>query len=327
MKKNTIFMCLSLGLAGLLSSCSSFDNPYEPKEVASEKGLLTLNLASGVEFTTRAANESDWTNLENYNITIKKEGGEAVTKPYSEWGFPWACDEGTYSVTAFKGEEKAYSHDTFYATGNGSCTVEKGKESKAEITVSPTAGKVIVEYDPELSTYCSDYSIDFSGTTAMGSEIAHTDKANNEGPWYFALKKGGETVNYTINLTAKSDYTKEGIESFREFINDRSLLRMFNAGEYILYGAYLKDELAGMISIREQTHISLLFVDEIHHRKGIGRCLINAAKEMEEDMGYDLLTVNAAPYAIGFYHRLGFVDTDIARVKEGITYTSMQLDF
>lgn len=123
------------------------------------------------------------------------------------------------------------------------------------------------------------------------------------------------------------DYTKEGIESFREFINDRSLLRMFNAGEYILYGAYLKDELAGMISIREQTHISLLFVDEIHHRKGIGRCLINAAKEMEEDMGYDLLTVNAAPYAIGFYHRLGFVDTDIARVKEGITYTSMQLDF
>ena len=210
MKKNTIFMCLSLGLAGLLSSCSSFDNPYEPKEVASEKGLLTLNLASGVEFTTRAANESDWTNLENYNITIKKEGGEAVTKPYSEWGFPWACDEGTYSVTAFKGEEKAYSHDTFYATGNGSCTVEKGKESKAEITVSPTAGKVIVEYDPELSTYCSDYSIDFSGTTAMGSEIAHTDKANNEGPWYFAIKKGGETVNYTINLTAKSDYTKEG---------------------------------------------------------------------------------------------------------------------
>lgn len=209
MKKNTIFMCLSLGLAGLLSSCSSFDNPYEPKEVASEKGLLTLNLASGVEFTTRAANESDWTKSENYNITIQKEGGEAVTKPYSEWGFPWACDEGNYTVTAFRGEEKAFSHDTFYATGSGTCTIEKGKESKAEIAVTPTAGKVIVEYDPELATYCSDYCVDFS-TETMGDEKAHTDKANNEGPWYFALKKGGETVSYTISLTAKSDYTKEG---------------------------------------------------------------------------------------------------------------------
>ena len=36
------------------------------------------------------------------------------------------------------------------------------------------------------------------------------------------------------------------------------------------------------------------------------------------------MTVNAAPYALGFYHKLGFWDLAPQQKKEGIIYTSMK---
>lgn len=213
MKKNTIFMCLSLGLAGLLSSCSSFDNPYEPKEISGEKGLLTLNLASGVEFNvaTRAADETLWSDKNNYDITITKIGGTPQTKKYSEWNFPMSIDPGDYQVSASYGEEKDASHDTFFATGvSEPITVTAGVPSTANISFRPTAGKIIVEFASDMDTYCSDYSVDFTGTTALGSKKVTSSKTDNS-PWYLAIKEGGETINYTINVTTKTEYAeKEG---------------------------------------------------------------------------------------------------------------------
>ncbi len=122
-------------------------------------------------------------------------------------------------------------------------------------------------------------------------------------------------------------YPQEGTESFRVFLADRGLQKMFEAGEYILYGAFLDNELVGMATVRDIWHISLLFVEERYHKIGIGRELIYALRDMEKAMGNDKLTVNSSPYATGFYHRLGFVDTDIARQKEGIIFTSMIWNF
>ena len=44
-----------------------------------------------------------------------------------------------------------------------------------------------------------------------------------------------------------------------------------------------------------------------------------------KEEGHNKLTVNAAPYATGFYHKLGFYDTDKVQTSEGITYTPMEL--
>ena len=122
------------------------------------------------------------------------------------------------------------------------------------------------------------------------------------------------------------DYTPEGVESFQEFITDSMLYRMFVMGEYQLFGAYDNGRMVGMISLRNETHISLLFVDAAYHKKGIGRQLIQYVSDYVcNEEGRDFVTVNAAPYATGFYHRLGFIDTDDKKFSDGIWYTPMKM--
>ncbi len=123
------------------------------------------------------------------------------------------------------------------------------------------------------------------------------------------------------------DYDQEGIDNFRDFITDQTLRRMFLLGEYILYGAFFRGQIVGVISLRNKTHISLLFVDEEFHRTGIGRRLIYELRDLVAGMGGYGLTVNASPYAVGFYHKIGFVDTDIEQKKDGIRYTPMSWIF
>ena len=70
------------------------------------------------------------------------------------------------------------------------------------------------------------------------------------------------------------DFTPEGVESFQDFVTDTVLYRMFVLGSYQLFGAYDNNKMIGMLSLRGETHISLLFVDEKYHRMGIGRGMI-----------------------------------------------------
>ncbi|MCH5281457.1 MAG: GNAT family N-acetyltransferase [Lachnospiraceae bacterium] len=124
-----------------------------------------------------------------------------------------------------------------------------------------------------------------------------------------------------------NDYEPEGIKNFQDFITDQSLRKMFLTGQYILYGAFYRGEIVGVVSLRNKEHISLLFVDEAFHKMGIGRKLINQMQRVARDMGCYRLTVNASPCAVGFYHKVGFVDTNIEQKKDGIRYTPMSWIF
>jgi GNAT superfamily N-acetyltransferase len=121
------------------------------------------------------------------------------------------------------------------------------------------------------------------------------------------------------------DYTLEGIESFQNFITDSILHRMFLLGEYQLFVAYAQCGVVGLITLRSQTHISLLFVEERYHRRGIGSALLRYVCDyVKYEEGHDLITVNAAPYATEFYHKFGFVDTGELTWNDGIYYTPME---
>lgn len=121
-----------------------------------------------------------------------------------------------------------------------------------------------------------------------------------------------------------SVYTSEGVENFREFIRDDTLEMMFRNGEYRLFVAVDKGVIVGIISLRDINHISLLFVDADYHKKGIGRRLMETVeKYLTEETDAEYMTVNSSPYAVGFYHRVGFEDTDEEKTTDGITYTPM----
>lgn len=124
------------------------------------------------------------------------------------------------------------------------------------------------------------------------------------------------------------EYSAEGIDNFREFIRDDVLRTMFDNGSYLLFVAVYEKKIAGIISLRDRNHISLLFVDSRYHRQGIGAGLMQFLVEyMCTEMHQKCVTVNAAPYAVGFYHKMGFEDTAPEQLKDGIRYTPMILNF
>ncbi len=122
------------------------------------------------------------------------------------------------------------------------------------------------------------------------------------------------------------DYEPEGVKSFEDFITDNTLHRMFIMGAYQMFVALDGRRMAGMISVRSNSHISLLFVDAEYHRKGIGRALMNQlCGYLKNELGIKRVTVNASPYGVGFYHKLGFRDLKPEQRSEGIRYTPMEL--
>ena len=123
-------------------------------------------------------------------------------------------------------------------------------------------------------------------------------------------------------------YSEEGIRNFEDFITDTTLHKMFLAGIYKLFVALDSGKIVGMITLRGRSHISLLFVDEKYHRQGIGRALIVYLQEyLQAERTADRMTVNAAPYGVAFYHKLGFQDIRPEEEKDGIRYTPMEFVF
>ena len=120
-------------------------------------------------------------------------------------------------------------------------------------------------------------------------------------------------------------YTPEGVKNFENFITDSTLHRMFVMGTYQLFIALDGNEVVGMITLRDMAHISLLFVDEAYHRRGIGRALINHLTDyLMTEVGMYRVTVNASPYGVEFYHKMGFRDLGPEEIRDGIIYTPME---
>ena len=133
-------------------------------------------------------------------------------------------------------------------------------------------------------------------------------------------------MTWRVFLRFEADeYTTEGIDKFYRFITDDVLYMMFKQGEYRIFGCFENEKIIGLISVRDKNHISLLFVDENYQHQGIGAALIRYMCDYLLTVGgQTFTTVDASPYAVGFYHRMGFVDTDRQKCKNGIKYTPMK---
>lgn len=131
----------------------------------------------------------------------------------------------------------------------------------------------------------------------------------------------------TFKKYVAPDYSELGIKEFYDFISDNGIHKMFLIGQYPLWVATYDDEIIGMISLRSRKHISLLFVDGKFHKKGVGRDLIYAAAEEILSNGLHEATVNASPYGVEFYRKVGFVGLGDEYVESGMRVTPMKWEF
>jgi len=121
------------------------------------------------------------------------------------------------------------------------------------------------------------------------------------------------------------DYSEEGIETFKTgFIENVDFKNKFKSEHEKMYGAYDNQKLVGVVSISVNNHISCLFVDKEFHRKGIATMLFNQAILDLKERKVKKMILNASPYAIQFYHSIGFKDLDEQQEFHGILYTPME---
>ena len=124
------------------------------------------------------------------------------------------------------------------------------------------------------------------------------------------------------------EYSQEGIQTFFNFISATNpIKKAMKKKSFIIWGCYEKSKLIGVSAVRNENHVSLMFVDKDHHRKGIGQALFDLLRQYVKDYtNCTFITVHSSPYAIPFYRSIGFYDTDVEQVSQGIRYTPMQYD-
>ena len=124
------------------------------------------------------------------------------------------------------------------------------------------------------------------------------------------------------------EYTEEGIKNFFDFITDEELYLAFLRGEYLLMVALDGKNIIGAGSVRDKNRLSLLFVDEAYHHKGVGSTLLRRLCDyLRIEAGERYMSLQAAPYAVDFYRKQGFRAVKPELEFSGIRVTPMEKVF
>lgn len=122
-------------------------------------------------------------------------------------------------------------------------------------------------------------------------------------------------------------YSAEGIHNFKKFLGDEKLYELFCNGDYVIFACFDEDTICGVISLRNESHISLLFVKDEYQGTGVATALFSHLCSYCRSRGEtDFITVNSSPYAVEYYRQLGFEPTDLMQTSDGITYTPMRYE-
>lgn len=130
----------------------------------------------------------------------------------------------------------------------------------------------------------------------------------------------------TFDRFIAPELSREGCAAFRRYAAPAAVRFRLESGE-VAFGAFDGAELVGVLEMRGHDHVTLLFVDPRHHKRGIARALLRAAiawaKEREPSL--ERITLNASPYAKPVYLRLGFEELAPESEEYGVRTTPMAL--
>ena len=196
---------LFLTLGGLLTSC------VMEEEVIAKAGKadvqIELSASTDFEPTTKAVNESDYQNLNNYTVEIWQNETIKKSFPYAQIPSSIELNNGTYTLKAYCGTQANYSRTGFYVEGATVFNIE-GESKSVSCQCKPVVAKLKVNFTPEMATYFSDYKVIYTTQTITGTAV--TWAKNDTDPWYIKVAQNGETVKATIQLTPKAEYVLKG---------------------------------------------------------------------------------------------------------------------
>jgi predicted GNAT family N-acyltransferase len=142
-----------------------------------------------------------------------------------------------------------------------------------------------------------------------------------------------DEINYVSNMIDKifvefvgKDYSVEGNNTFKDNIRPRKIFNRLTEEKRKIFTAKLKNEIVGIMEIKNENHISLFFVKKEFHGQGIGKHLFwhYLKMIMNGNTGIKRITVNSSFYAEKIYSKLGFIKTNEMQEKDGIKYIPME---
>jgi|WetSurMetagenome_2_1015567.scaffolds.fasta_scaffold142758_2 predicted GNAT family N-acyltransferase len=122
------------------------------------------------------------------------------------------------------------------------------------------------------------------------------------------------------------DYSDEGNKFFYDWI-EPSRIAERQKDQINLLVALLDSKIIGMIEIRDNKYISLLFVDKQYQGLGIAKRLFHESLKTctQRDSILDKFYVHALPFSIPIYMKLGFIETGCLQEDNGIKYLPMEM--
>lgn len=205
MKINLLLKGLMLTSIISLFACSSENDPLSGND-ETKKGMLSLDMSATINYRTKAINESDYANADNYTVNILNSDN-VVTESYLYKDMPLTIPlgAGSYTLKAHKGKDEPASITGMYVEGSNSFEIESGKTTSASVVCKPVCAKVIMEYDNTMDDYFSNYAVLFE-TKAIGTgkNFSLANKATT--PVYLRVD-ANEKIKVQISMTKKSDGT------------------------------------------------------------------------------------------------------------------------
>ena len=131
------------------------------------------------------------------------------------------------------------------------------------------------------------------------------------------FKEATELIWQVFQVFEVPDFPKEGALEYKRILDLTE-----REGNITFYTAMENNIVVGALGMRENNHIGYFYVKESHHKRGIGKMLFT--KILQEYNGS--ITVNACPYGVPIYERLGFIKTDSQQNKNGIIFTPMRYE-
>ena len=120
------------------------------------------------------------------------------------------------------------------------------------------------------------------------------------------------------------EYSDEGRAEFTRHVQPEALVERARSNHVMLM-AMAGESLAGVIDLRDNDHVSLLFVDSRFQRHGIAGELLARALSVARPAkpGLDRVTVNSSRFGVPIYEKLGFRQTGPERSVNGIVFIPM----
>ena len=124
------------------------------------------------------------------------------------------------------------------------------------------------------------------------------------------------------------EYPEKIVGHFFDFITDYRLYEAFLKGKYLLMIALDEGRIIGAGTVRDGNHLSLLFVDDAYHYRGVGSSVLGRLCEyLKTEAGERCMSLEAASGAVNFYRKQGFRAVRPEMEISGIRLTPMEKVF